>query len=108
MVLARAPAAPGRAVVLVAVQSRVAASQQNAASSRAQAIATTPAGLRRWPAQELPALVQPALGAPGDLDHPRVLAVLAASQAVADGGPVAVVVGGLDQQPAGVDRVRPW
>ena len=67
-------------------QSRVAASQRNAASSRATAIATTPAGLRRCVAEVLPALVQASLGAPGDLDDARVLAVLAAGERLADRG----------------------
>ena len=83
-------------------QFRVGASRQKAASSRAQAIATTPAGLRRWPV--VPALVQAALGAPGDLDRARVLAALATRDRGPDRRPVAVVVGSLDQEPAGVHR----
>jgi len=50
----------------------------------------------------LPALVQASLCAPSDLDHARVLALLAAGERLADARLVAVVVGGLDQQPAGV------
>jgi hypothetical protein len=57
-------------------------------------------GLATLAGQDLPALVQTSLGAPGDLDHPCVLAVLAAGKAVANGGLVAVVVG--DEEPAGV------
>jgi hypothetical protein len=36
--------------------------------------------------------VQASLGAPGDLDHPGVLTVLAAREAVADGGALAIVI----------------
>jgi hypothetical protein len=48
--------------------------------------------------------MQSSLRAPGDLDHPRVLAGLSVGQAVTDSGLMAVMVGGFDQQPAGVDR----
>src|SRR5689334_4637094 len=61
-------------------------------------------GLAALPGQSVPALVQATLGAPGDLDHPRVLAVLAAREGVADGGLVAVVMSSLDQQSAAVRR----
>ena len=64
-------------------------------------------GLAPLVVQVLPALVQAALGAPGDLDDARVLAGLAAGERLADPGRVAVVVGGLDEQPAGVAG-RPW
>ena len=43
-------------------------------------------GLVALTAQHRPALMQTALRAPGDLDHPGVLAVLAARQAVTDAG----------------------
>ena len=59
-------------------------------------------GLAPLRAQVLPALVEAALGAPGDLDDARVLPGLAARERLADAWLVAVVVGGLDQQPAGV------
>ena len=58
--------------------------------------------------QVLPALVEPPLGAPGDFDHARVLAVLAAGELLADARRPAVVMGGFDQQRAGVPRARPW
>jgi hypothetical protein len=51
-----------------------------------------------------PALVQAALGAPGDLQHSRVLAGLAFLKPFADCGAAAVVLGGLDQEPARVGR----
>src|SRR5438034_14338 len=54
-------------------------------------------------AQVLPAAVEALLCAPGDRDHARVLAVLAAGERLADPRPAAVVVGGFDEQPA---RVR--
>src|SRR4051794_37117964 len=59
-------------------------------------------GLAPLTVQQLPALVQPALSLPGDRDHAWVLAVLAARDGLADRGPVAVVVGRFDEQPAGV------
>ena len=49
-----------------------------------------------------PAGVQPSLGAPGDVDGLRRLAALATLELGGDGGVSLVVVGGLDQQPAGV------
>lgn len=52
--------------------------------------------------QVLPAGVQAPLGAPGAGDHAWVLVVLAALELEADGGAVAVVLGGLDEQPAGM------
>ena len=61
-------------------------------------------GLATLAGEDLPALVQPALGAPSDRDHARVLAVLAGGELVADRGLVVVVVGGLDEQAASVDR----
>src|SRR5438876_865615 len=51
-----------------------------------------------------PAGVQTSLRAPGDLDRARVLAGLASREALTDRGAPAVVVGGLDQQPARVCR----
>ena len=50
----------------------------------------------------LPAAVEALLGAPGPLDHQRVLVTVARGQLVADPGPLTLVPGGLDQQPAGV------
>ena len=64
-------------------------------------------GLAPLVVQVLPALVQPALGAPGDRDDARVLAVLAARERLPDRGRLAVMLGGLDEQPAGA-RTRPW
>lgn len=61
-------------------------------------------GLAPLVVQVLPALVQSPLGAPGDLDDARVLAVLAARERLADARRVAVVLRGLDEQPAGVRR----
>src|ERR1019366_7883230 len=61
-------------------------------------------GLASLLAQVLPALVQALLGAPGDRNHARVLACLAAGERVADQRSAAVVVGRLDEQPAGVRR----
>lgn len=52
--------------------------------------------------QMLPACVQSALGAPGDRDYARVLAVPAARERLADVRLMAVVVSGLDEQPAGM------
>ena len=49
-----------------------------------------------------PARVEPSLRAPGDVDDLRCLPALAALERFADHGPAAVVVGRLDQQPAGV------
>src|SRR5688572_22812073 len=54
--------------------------------------------------ESLPGAVQALLRAPGDRDRVGGLAVLAVAQRAADGGPLAVVPGGLDQQPAGVAR----
>ena len=54
------------------------------------------------PLEVLPALVQAPLAAPGDLEHARVLVLLAAGERLADARRVAVVVGRLDQEPAGV------
>ena len=51
-----------------------------------------------------PTLVQASLGAPGDLDHARIRSGLASGERLADHGTVAVVVGGLDEQPACVGR----
>src|SRR5579862_5210281 len=59
-------------------------------------------GLAPLAVEVLPALVQALLGAPGDRDDPWVLAGLAAGERLADAGRVAVVVGGLDQEPARV------
>ena len=59
-------------------------------------------GLGARAAQHRPALMQPALCAPRNFDHARVLAVLAAGEVLAPRGVVAVVVSGFDQQPAPV------
>jgi hypothetical protein len=59
-------------------------------------------GLAPLDPQPRPALVKAPLGAPGDLDQARVLALLATGERLADARLVAVVVGGLDQQPTGV------
>ncbi len=61
-------------------------------------------GLAPLAVKVLPALVQASLGAPGDLDDAWVLAGLAAGECLAAARRVAVVVGGLDEQPAGVGR----
>jgi hypothetical protein len=61
-------------------------------------------GLAPLVVQVLPARVEALLGAPRDRDDARVLAVLAAGEGDADGGWAAVVVRGLDEQPAGVRR----
>ena len=103
LVLVRAPAAR-RARWWISWSVRLAASQQNAASSRAQATATVPAGLprswrrcpqrscrRRWARQAISTTR-------GSWPAWRRASV------VADARRVAVVVGGLDQQPAGVRR----
>ena len=50
----------------------------------------------------VPAAVKTLLGAPGDIDHARVLAALAAPELVADPRWVAVVVGSLNEQAPGV------
>jgi len=52
--------------------------------------------------QAPPDAVQALLGLPGDREDVRGLADLAALQRLAAGGWLAVVPGGLDQQPAGV------
>src|SRR5439155_16640199 len=54
--------------------------------------------------EALPGTVQALLGAPGDRDRLGGLAVLAVAERAADGGALAVVPGGLDEQPAGVAR----
>ena len=65
-------------------------------------------GLAPLMVQVRPALVEASLCAPGDLDHTGVLAGLAAGERLADERLVAVVVGGLDQEPARVAAGRPW
>src|SRR3954452_7803460 len=60
------------------------------------------AGAAAIDAQVAPAGVQSALGAPGQLDDPGFVAVLAALQGAADARWARVVVGGLDEQPARV------
>ena len=52
----------------------------------------------------LPAVVQTPLRPPGDLEHAWVLAMLAPGERLTDARRVAVVMGRLDQQPAGVAR----
>ena len=54
-------------------------------------------------AEVYPAPIKAALGAPGNLNDAGILAVLASSETLAEEGAVAVVVGGLDQEPP---RVR--
>ena len=54
--------------------------------------------------EPLPGAVQALLGAPGDRDSVRWLSVVAIGQRAADGGALAVVPCGLDEQPAGVWR----
>jgi hypothetical protein len=49
-----------------------------------------------------PAGVEPALRAPGDVDDLGCVSALAALECFPDRGSAAVVLGGLDQQPAGV------
>jgi hypothetical protein len=96
VVLARAPAAPGRAGVgcrrclgegggLPAERGELAG-----AGDRDDA-----GGLAALTGEDVPALVQASLGAPGDLDHPGVLGVLAAGEGPADGRLVVVVMGGF-------------
>lgn len=51
-----------------------------------------------------PALIEAVLRAPSDSDHARVLSGLAAGEVLADPWCMAVVVGGLDQEPPGVLR----
>ena len=62
--------------------------------------------------QAAPDAVQALLGLPRDREDVRGLAVLAALQRLAAGGRLAVMPGGLDQQPAGVTRavfvIAPW
>jgi len=53
-------------------------------------------------AQVRPALIQPALRAPRNSDHARVLALLTPAEADPDRGLEAIVVGSLDEQAAGV------
>src|SRR5690348_16732374 len=53
-----------------------------------------------------PARVEASLRFPGDVDDLRRLAALATLELDADAGLAAVVVGGLDQQPAGVAGPR--
>ena len=83
-------------------QSARAISQQKPASSRAIATATTPLGLRRACLSCCLASVEPSLGAPGDVDDVRGLALLATLELFARGGMALIMVGGLDQEPAGV------
>ena len=61
-----------------------------------------PAGFAAGVFELAPAGVQPALRAPGDVDDLGCLPALAALERLTDDGAAAVVVGGLDQQPAGV------
>jgi hypothetical protein len=61
-----------------------------------------PAGLAARVFELAPAGVEPALGAPGDVDDPGRLPALAALERFTDDRAAAVVVGGLDQQPSGV------
>jgi hypothetical protein len=61
-----------------------------------------PGRLATLPVQDPPALVESPLSPPGHRNHARVLAVLAFSERVTDSGMVAVVVGGFDEQSAGV------
>jgi hypothetical protein len=64
---------PGAVGVVDGFQFSVAASQQNAASSRATATATVPAGLPRFVARCIQP-VQALLAAPGDLNDAGILA----------------------------------
>ena len=63
-------------------------------------------GLAALAGKHDPALMQSALRAPGDLHHSGVLAFLAACDRGPDRGVVAVVVSGLDEQSAGMQRSR--
>jgi hypothetical protein len=77
-----------------------AAAQRKQASSRATATVATLPGLPRAQAGVL--AVEAVLGAPGDLEHVRGLALLAVSERRPGPGRAQVVPGRLDQQPAGV------
>jgi len=52
--------------------------------------------------ETLPALVEPTLGAPGDVDHARVLALLTLRDVVRRPRDVSVLPSRLDEQPASV------
>ncbi len=78
----------------------VAASQAKQASSRAQAMLTTPAGLRRSSRSLQWQLVEAVLAAPGNRDDAGVDVALATLEDFADARRAAVVPGGFDEQPA--------
>ena len=61
-----------------------------------------PAGFAAGVFELAPAGVEPALRMPGDVDDLGCLPALAALERFTDRGAAAVVVGRLDQQPAGV------
>ena len=85
-------------------QSRVAASQQNAASSRAQAIATVPVRLPRSPARCVQRACRRRWRAMRSATTRGSWPAWRAARLVADRGPVTVVVCGLDQQPPRMRR----
>ena len=88
----------------VLCQSRVAASQQNAASSRAHAIATVPVRLPRVPARCVQRSCRRRWQRHAICTTRGSWPAWRACETQAHGGLVTVVVGGLDQQPAGVRR----
>ena len=63
-----------------------------------------PAGFVAGVFELAPAGVEASLRAPGDVDDLGWLSALAALERLPDNGAAAVVLGGLDQQPAGVGR----
>ena len=99
---ASAPAAPGARGWLSACsvdQGGLPAEAGQLAGERDDAHAD---GLAPLEHEVAPAAVKALLGAPGDIDHARVLAALAAPELVADPRRVAVVVGSLNEQAPGV------
>src|SRR3954463_811866 len=94
VVLVRAPAASPGAVVGVRSVKRGGLPEECGELARA-GDRDDAGGLAPLVVEVLPALVQAALGAPGDFDDARVLAVLAVGEALADARRVAVLVGGL-------------
>jgi hypothetical protein len=110
VVLARAPAAPVARCPAVRSVERgglpAEGGELAGAGDRDHAGGLAPAG------EVVVALVQALLGAPGDRDHARVLAVLAAPEGDADRGAVTVVPGGLHEQsapcPGPALVIAPW
>ena len=66
------------------------------------------AALAAFEIKPTPEVVQTLLGLPGDRDHQRIVAVLAALERGAEPRRATVVPGRFNQQPAGVAWIRSW